>query len=314
MSVSDARSAFFVDRGTGMLVGLFVLVQLAVAALALDAVSATEVATTQQEGDVRFSAYMAGVVVLETVIIVTAWRFSSIIPRWVWTGIKWGVLVSLALIALYYTYQTHGAMRVAIVLVAAGTIGPTMVLSDTYWIMHNFFAVAGTVFFAMVLGGMVQPRVLIAFLVLMTVWDMVAVWKSDWMDDLISMAAGTKLPVYYILPSGLRVDMDRFTTWLADRDGEKPKDVAAVLGVGDLAIPAALIVSCILALPEVARLWPVGGIIVGGAISMAVLRVSLQREGSLPALPWITTGTLSGFIIGVLVSGVSLLSVLGGVA
>lgn len=313
MSVTDARSMLFVDRATGMLVGLFVLVQVAVALLAFDAVAATDVAGSQQESDVGFSAYIMGAIVLETVVIVTAWRFSSILPDWVWTGLKWGALVSAVIVALWISYLIRGPTITAAVVIVACIFGPLAVRSNTYYLVHNGIAAVGTVFFAFLLGGMLTPRVIIAFLLLMTAWDMVAVWKSDWMRDLISATAGAKLPVYYILPKGLQVDMDRFTSWLSDQEGEKPDDVSAVLGVGDIAIPGALVVSCVYALPETARLWAVGGIVVGGSISMAALRVSLRGSGTLPALPWITTGTLSGFVVAILLSGVSLFSVLGGV-
>ena len=314
MSVADARSRFFVDRATGMLVGLFVLIQLAVAAIALDAVTtAPDMAASHQEGDVGFSFYMVGIIIVETLVLVTVWRYSSILPDWIWTGVKWGALVSALLAAVWIAYLIHGLIVTAGLVIVAGIAGPLMVRSDTYWIVHNALAAAGTILFAMLLGGILEPLVVIAFLLLMTVWDMVAVWKSDWMEDLMSAAAGTRLPIYYILPNGLQVDTGRFRTWLAEEEGEKPDDVAAVLGVGDIAIPSGLVVSCIYALPEAARLWAVGGVVVGGAISMAVLRVSLKHSGALPALPWITTGTLSGFVVAILLSGVPLLSVLGGV-
>ena len=313
MSVADARSWFFVDRETGMLVGVFVLVQLVVAALALDAVTtAPEMATSHQEGDVGYSLYMVGIVIIETLVLVTVWRYSSILPDWIWTGMKWGVLVSALLVSVWMAYQIHGLTATAGLVTLASIAGPLMVRFDTYWIVHNTLAAGATVLFAMLLGGILEPRVVIAFLLLMTVWDMVAVWKSDWMDGLISAAANTRLPIYYILPSGLQVDTARFRTWLAEKEGEKPDDVAAVLGVGDVAIPAGLLVSSVYALPDTSRLWAIGGIVIGGAISMSVLRVSLKRAGSLPALPWITTGTLFGFAGGILLSSTSLLAVVGG--
>lgn len=313
MSVADARSRFFVDRATGMLVGLFVLVQLAVAALALDAVTtAPDVATGHQEGDVGFSLYMVGIVIVETLVLVTVWRYSSILPDWVWTGLKWGVFATLLLGALWYVTVRYGGRQTAALVLFASIVGPLMVRYDTQWILHNLLAVAVTIGFAMFLGALLEPHVVIAFLLLMTVWDMIAVWQSDWMDGLISAATSAKLPVYYILPTGAQVDIARFREWLSEREGEKPDDIGAVLGVGDIAIPAALLVSSIYALPEISRLWAVGGIVIGGAVSMAVLRVSLDRGGSLPALPWITTGTLSGFAAGILLSSTSLLAVVGG--
>jgi len=272
MSVADAQSRFFVDRATGMLVGLFVLVQVAVAALAFDAVTtAPEVATAHQEGDVGFSLYMVGIVIVETLVLVTAWRYSSILPDWIWTGVKWGAFVSALLVSVWMAYQIYGLIVTAGLVVVGGIGGPLVAKSDTYWIVHNILAAGGTVLFAMLLGGILEPPVVIAFLLLMTVWDMIAVWKSGWMDGLISAASSAKLPVYYILPSGMQVDIGRFREWLSEREGEKPDDIGAVLGVGDIAIPAGLVVSCIYALPETTRLWAVGGVVVGGAISMAVL-------------------------------------------
>lgn len=312
MSVADARSAFFVDRSTGMLVGLFVLVQLVVAAVSLDAVTTTEAVASQQQGDVGFSLYMVGIIVLETIVLVTAWRYSSILPDWVWTGVKLGAIGSVVIIGLRWSVLTNGIRYTAGIVAFSAVAGPLVVKFDTYWILHNIAALTLTVLFAMLLGGLLEPRAVIAFLLLMTCWDMIAVWRSGWMEGLISVAADTHLPIYYILPTGAQVDMSRFRTWLADREDEKPDDVGAVLGVGDIAIPAALVASSALALPATSRGWAIAGVTIGGAVAMAVLRVSLSRGSTLPALPWITTGTLAGFGVGVLLSGSSLLAVIGG--
>jgi hypothetical protein len=45
---------------------------------------------------------------------------------------------------------------------------------------------------------------------------------------------------------------------------------------------------------------------------MVALRASLTNAESLPALPWLTSGTLLGFAAGVVISPVSMLAVVGG--
>lgn len=312
---SRLRRHIDLDWYAGLLVGLLLAVQLAAirvaAAMTTVAESSGGDSLPAQTSAPETAGLYVGVIVVESIVLVLLYRYASLLPAWVWRGLKWGLYASIGLGALWVSYVLNGPTETAVVLAITCIGAPLTVWFDVNWLLHNLLACVGAIVAAVGVGVALSPRVVVVFLVLLTVWDMIAVWKSDWMDGLIGVAASASLPIYVILPSAAQLDMSELRAWLADRDGPKPDGVAGILGVGDLALPTALSVSVVVALPSV---WAVAvaGVVAGGVVGMVALRASLTNAESLPALPWLTSGTLLGFAAGVVISPVSMLAVVGG--
>lgn len=298
-----------------MLVGLTLFVQLAAAAIAaaLTAGPSTPVPTPEQSTDASTGGFMVGAIIAETIGIVVLWKLASLLPAWARKVLKYSIGVSLLAIAGWVSFQFLGGGAVAAAeLLTAFAIGIALVHFDLYWIQHNVLAVMLGIGAAVSIGFNFSPPVVLVLLALITVWDMVAVWGTDWMDNLMGATARTFLPVFVVLPNRLRFEMEPLREWLDDRDGPKPDGVAGILGVGDLGLPAALTASAVVAFPGGVDHPAVLGCILGVTLAMIVLRGSLDGSDGLPALPWLTTGAIGGFAIGIGVSGVPLLAVLGG--
>jgi presenilin-like A22 family membrane protease len=312
---SRLRRHIDLDWYAGLLVALLLAVQLAAVWVASGVVTRAQTTSSQslpaQTTTPETAGLYVGIIVAESIVLVVLYRYASLLPAWVWRGLKWGLFVSVAMGAIWLSAIRNGAVETAALVSVATIFYSLAVWFDMNWLLHNAPAFTAAVLGALLVGVVLSPRVVLVFLTLLTVWDMVAVWKSDWMDGLIGVAASAHLPIYMILPSALQLDMSALREWLVERDGPKPDGVAGILGVGDLAIPAALSVSVVVALPSAWRVV-VAGVVSGGVAGMVALRGSLSSSETLPALPWLTTGTMLGFAAGAIAGPVSLLAVLGG--
>lgn len=315
MSVQNNRDRIIVDGMTGMLVGLFVSVQIAAVWVAVNMGSTGSVATAtpaQQSESLTMSARIVAMIVSETILIVLAWRYASLLPEWLRTVIKWGVASVVGVSLFWVVITIYGALLASSLVTLFAGLSLVMKHYDLKWLLHNLLAFGLALVAAKGLGATLSPRPLLVFLVLLTVWDIVAVWKSGWMDGLIGAFGKHNIPAYFILPAAPQINMSRFTDWLGDRDSEKPNDVAGLLGVGDVAVPAAVVVSTVIAFPTAVYQPIIAATIFGGSVAMVSLRTAMGHGKTVPALPWISTGCVAGFIVGVLISSVSLASVFGG--
>lgn len=170
------------------------------------------------------------------------------------------------------------------------------------WWLINLCAVAFGAYAAAVLGrnfGLLPAIVLLAATAL---FDYVAVFRTGHM---VSIAQVVKeidipLPAVLVVPTGWAFfdgDADLFND-----------DDAVTIGLGDVVIPAVLVVSAGVwastggvELMGVMVPWPALGAIVGVMAGNAgVLYVLLCTDRALPGLPFINTGAVLGFVVGFL--------------
>lgn len=291
-----------------LLVGLATIVQVG-AIIRAEQLSSMEtvasgVSVPEQTTEPTVGGLYVAIIIIETIVIVLLWKYSSLLPDWVTRVGKYAVLGALGGVAGHLVGYT---------LIAAVTVGMFGIWKltrrlEARWMIHNVVAVSLGITVAAAIGVALSPRVVVVFAALLLVWDIVAVWKSGWMDGLVG--AMKMLPVYVILPSAWRVDLDELHEWLEQQEGPKPPGVFGVIGVGDLAVPAALSASAVVAFPGGVRSPAVWGVVGGVVVSMLVLRGSMERsESSMPALPWVNSGAIGGFVVGTILSSVSVIAV-----
>jgi presenilin-like A22 family membrane protease len=84
--------------------------------------------------------------------------------------------------------------------------------------------------------------------------------------------------------------------FLSGEKDTKPENLALLIGLGDFVFPSLLVASIYVASESHV---PVVTTIVGIVVATIVLRDSLERaDGGLPALPYLNTGAIVGYGVG----------------
>jgi presenilin-like A22 family membrane protease len=294
------------------LVGLFQGVSLYAAQWLLDALARLDTEPTQTT-DITIGLEIIAIAAVEIAVILLLWRAWKRVPerlrRYVKTGVK--VVGGLAIVvAGLYTWAFNGFQLNSIVLAAGATVSYWLVKRyDMKWVLFNIAAL--TLGVGMTVAGAMQvaPVVVIVLMVAFTIYDHAAVNLSGIMGSLVEMSSSVGIPNFVVVPKTIRFDLSSVKTALQD-DGEKPDNLAFMIGIGDFIFPTVLVVSAYVTLDSLAL--PVIGAIAGTVVAMIVLRDSLERANSgLPALPWLNTGAIGGFVAGILVSGIPFMTALG---
>ena len=132
-------------------------------------------------------------------------------------------------------------------------------------------------------------------LLLISVYDMYAVWKSKHMVRLAEFQAESRLFAGLFIPKG-KVDMRKVSLKPAGKS-KKVTASHAVLGGGDIAFPL-LFTGAVLKYTNdpVAALL----IVVFSTIALALLLIFSKKEKFYPAMPFLTAGCFAGFLVALL--------------
>jgi presenilin-like A22 family membrane protease len=141
----------------------------------------------------------------------------------------------------------------------------------------------------------------IVLLLLLAIYDAISVYKTKHM---VSMAEGImdlKLPILFVIPkhsnySFLKEDF---------KSGEQHE--AFFMGLGDAVMPTLLVVSANVFLKSNGISYPVIGAILGTLAGHAVLSILVMKGKPQAGLPFLNSGVILGFLVGVLLSGASIL-------
>jgi len=178
------------------------------------------------------------------------------------------------------------ALILVVILVFGWLIKPIVFL-------HDFAMISGVVGVSCILGLSLNPLVMVAFLIIFSIYDYIAVYKTKHMVKIAKEMIETGAILGFILPQ-------KFSDLLA---GLKKVRVPAkrvegkflVLGGGDVAFP---LLFCVSLLPS----GILNSLIVGfyafiGLLFSFVLFVSQKERKPIPALPPIALFSIIGFLI-----------------
>jgi len=266
----------------------------------------------EQSADITIGVDILAIAAVEIGAILLLWRGYKRLPEhWqqrVKTVLKYGGLTVgyyLGLWMYWVAEQTWVYILGVPLLVAVFKLFGN---SDFKWIAFNLVAFGLGVFIVTTASFSVAPVVVLVLMVAFMIYDHVAVNLTDIMGDLVEMSASVGIPNFIVIPNQIRFDLDAVKEYMTEERDEKPESVAFMIGVGDFVFPALLTVSTFITGAELAA----GGAFIGTLVATVVLRDSLERaESGLPALPWLNTGAIGGFIIGAVASSSSILVVLG---
>ncbi|ADB58590.1 presenilin family intramembrane aspartyl protease PSH [Archaeoglobus profundus] len=134
-------------------------------------------------------------------------------------------------------------------------------------------------------GISLEPIPVLVLLIILAVYDFVAVYTTKHMIDLAESVVKLKLPLLFIIPTD-----------------DKP----TMLGVGDVVIPNILTVSAqtFLNSPKIFGLKiPALTTLIGGALGLTILLIFAEKfKRAHAGLPFINSGAILGFLIGCMIS------------
>lgn len=279
------------------------------------ATSTPTVSTPTQATDPTLSLRFAGILIVEVLVLVGAYRLYRRLSERVRRALKW-LVIGGAVVWLVSDLLAAGRTTLAAGVVGFLALMAVLLRVDLYWLLFNAVGLGLGIAVTTLLGHELGPSVVVPLLVVMLLYDLVAVDFSDLMGDIIKFSTGSGIPNYIVVPSRVRVDFGRVQEFLADVDDEeKPDDIATVIGLGDFVFPGLLTVSASVAVDGVLVPATALGSLLGACLAVGVMRAALQRrDGTLPALPWLNTGAILGFGVGavvLVVGGVPVAEVMG---
>jgi presenilin-like A22 family membrane protease len=142
---------------------------------------------------------------------------------------------------------------------------------------------------------------IIVLLLLLAIYDAISVYKTKHM---IAMAEGImdlKLPILFVIPKNASY------SFLQENFKPGEKREAFFMGLGDAVMPTLLVVSASVFMESNGISYPVLGAILGTLAGHIVLSILVMRGKPQAGLPFLNSGVILGFFIGVLLSGASIM-------
>ncbi|WP_340820152.1 presenilin family intramembrane aspartyl protease PSH [Methanolobus sp. WCC4] len=147
----------------------------------------------------------------------------------------------------------------------------------------------------------------LVLLALLAIYDAISVYKTKHMIDLAEGVMDLRLPILFVIPKHLRYSFieDSF-----NKEEGKEKE-AFFMGLGDAIMPTILVVSANVFLVQKAESlgyigfisYPALGAMIGTVIGFIALSVLVMKGKPQAGLPFLNSGVILGYIVGVLASG-----------
>ena len=200
------------------------------------------------------------------------------------------LILTIALAALLYKFPEWYVIDVTGVLVGAG---------------------ASAIF-----GISLEVLPTIVLLILLTVYDIISVYKTKHMITLAEGVMELHVPILFVVPKRKDYSFVKQDFSGKSDDGEKEERGAFFMGLGDAVMPTILVVSANVFLPLAYPDLPLmfGSVVlpaffaaVGTLIGYAVLMVVVMGGKPQAGLPFLNTGAILGYVAGCLIAGISVI-------
>jgi presenilin-like A22 family membrane protease len=141
----------------------------------------------------------------------------------------------------------------------------------------------------------------IILLLLLAIYDAISVYKTKHMVTMAEGIMDLKLPILFVIPKHLNY------SFLKEDFKLEEKHEAFFMGLGDAVMPTLLVVSANVFMKSNGIPYPVLGAILGTLVGHAVLSILVMNGKPQAGLPFLNSGVILGFIIGVMISGASIM-------
>ena len=294
------------------LVGMYIGAQLVALVLADPFRSAGLATTSNPNNPTNPLGIIVAIVVAPLVILYIARSRNAL------TALRWVLLVLIAS-ALLLTMQATFALFVpafffppigaavvgdpSVTLGAMVATGSLLLLAiDPQWyVVDGVGLLAGASLIA-ILGISFGILPVFILLLALAVYDAIAVYGTKHMISLADAVTEMKLPILMVMPTQAGYDYPNAPSFREQRGRPLPEREATFMGLGDVVIPGALVVSAFVWLPGTGAGFGAGANLVvalGAMVGSLVGYTFLMRRisgGPQAGLPFLNTGAILGYI------------------
>ncbi len=312
--------------GVGLAVAVFLVVQLGALALVPD-FSEAGLQATPDPADPTNTVVYVGAILVMTALMLAAFRYGGDIV------VKLVILGTSGMLSWYvFTELLPGPAAIA----AAALVPVLLWVHPEWYVLDATGAVIGAAA-AGVFGISFGLLPALLLLTVLAVYDAISVYQTEHMLDLASGVMDLNIPVVLVFPLTLDYSVFDDEETFADDDtedratatdgaGESIADATDdgsrgvfFVGLGDAVMPTVLVASAAFFSPapslgvpfvpglNLPALLGMGGTFVGLAVLLRMVFAGEAHAG----LPLLNGGTIAGYLLGSVVSGVSLVTALG---
>ena len=217
------------------------------------------------------------------------------------------IALSLMLVIYYVAYALLYPFLPGLVVVllslAAGLFGILLLKFYPEWFVIDIIGLITASGCAAIFGISLSPLPVVVLLILLIVYDYVAVHKTKHMLTLADGVMQQKMPIMFLVPK--KLDYSYRCQGLSVQD-KKEERSAYMIGLGDMIMPGILFVS--------AQVWTAGitilgitlpalGALLGSALGLVLLALPMRSGKPQPGLPLINGCAILGFIICCIIAG-----------
>ena len=217
------------------------------------------------------------------------------------------IAVSLAMVIYYVAfallYPFIPEITAHIIGAVVGIGGVLLLKFYPEWFVIDAVGLITSAGCAAIFGISLSPLPVVVLLILLVVYDYVAVHKTKHMLTLADGVMQQKMPIMFIVPKKLKYSYAREGLVIQDKKEERG---AYMLGLGDVIFPGVLVVSAQVFCEGLAVFGielPALGAFVGAVLGMILLAIPMRSGKPQPGLPLINGCAIVGFIICCAVSG-----------
>ena len=278
--------------------GLIIIVQV----LALFLSRPMEVSGMQAFEDptqVSNSIYYIGMILAFTLLVLIAIKKNM---KWIISLLIYFAIISTlyyVFLALFNLILPEFEALIASILISAGVTVVLYRYPEWYVVDLVGVCIAGGV--SALLGISLTVIPVIVLLVLLAIYDAISVYKTKHMITMAEGMMDLKLPILFVIPKHSHY------SFLHESFKAGEKREAFFMGLGDAVMPTLLVVSANVFMKSNGGIsYPVLGAMLGTLAGYAVLFALVMKGKPQAGLPFLNSGVILGFLIGVLLSGTSI--------
>ena len=208
--------------------------------------------------------------------------------------------VFLSLLNLLPFISEFNAITISIVVSVIVTV---LLYKYPEWYVVDFVGVCVASGVSALIGISLSIIPIVVLLVLLAVYDAISVYKTKHMITMAEGLMDLKLPILFVIPKHAKY------SFLHENFKAGEKREAFFMGLGDAVMPTLLVVSANVFIHSSGGIisYPVLGAMLGTLAGYAVLYTFVMKGNPQAGLPFLNSGVILGFFIGVLLSGASII-------
>lgn len=267
------------------------------------------------ENPIWFIAMMLGFTIL--LLILLKYRLKRMMQLIIWASLF-----------LSFIYVFSGLLSLAgadLMVISAGglilaVIATILLARYPEWYIVDVLGVLLSAGIASIFGISLEPVPVILLLILLAVYDAISVYRTKHMLTLAEGVVENRMPIMVVVPrkagysfirdgigGSIAPAEEKSETEKSEGSPQKPERSAYLMGLGDLIMPAILVVSAAVFLPGsgvMAFSLPAITTIIGSLLGMGLLLSFVSSGRPHAGLPPLNGGAIIGFIVGWILIGI----------